>query len=112
MLLIGFILGLSNISSCGVSAFTNVIVVKPPTKSYAEINKVALIPQQRQSTELQALLDPSSLPTIHDAFSVATFFPQPFWLLLVLLPNSSITKKIMGGMGTCRNAACLNHNKS
>ena len=61
---------------------------------------------KQSSTELSALLDPSivtSLLTeesIHDAFSVATFLPQPFWLLLILIPNNGITKKIMGGMGT------------
>jgi hypothetical protein len=62
----------------------------------------------KQSTELSALLDPSiilsadilSEENIHAAFSVATFFPQPFWVLLTLLPNSGVTKKIMGGMGT------------
>jgi Domain of unknown function (DUF4281) len=36
---------------------------------------------------------------IHAAFSVATFLPQPFWLLMILLPNNAITKKIMGGLG-------------
>jgi hypothetical protein len=36
---------------------------------------------------------------IHTAFSVATFFPQPFWLLMIFLPNSKITKQIMGGLG-------------
>lgn len=35
---------------------------------------------------------------IKTAFSVATFLPQPFWLLLILLPNSDITKKIMGNL--------------
>ena len=62
----------------------------------------------KQSTELFALLDPSIIlstdilmeESIHAAFSIATFFPQPFWVLLTLLPNASLTKKIMGGMGT------------
>lgn len=35
---------------------------------------------------------------IHTAFSIATFLPQPFWLLLILFPNAPITKQIMGGM--------------
>jgi Domain of unknown function (DUF4281) len=35
---------------------------------------------------------------IHTAFTVATFAPQPFWLLMILLPNSTLTKRIMGGM--------------
>ena len=33
---------------------------------------------------------------ISTAFSVATFFPQPFWLLMILLPNWKGTKAIMG----------------
>ena len=37
---------------------------------------------------------------IHTAFSVATFLPQPFWLLMIVFPKSSVTKKIMGGLGT------------
>jgi hypothetical protein len=33
---------------------------------------------------------------IPQAFSVATFLPQPFWILMIVAPNSSITKRIMG----------------
>ncbi|CAM9994414.1 unnamed protein product, partial [Heterosigma akashiwo] len=33
---------------------------------------------------------------INTAFNIATFLPQPFWLLMILLPNAGITKKIMG----------------
>jgi hypothetical protein len=36
---------------------------------------------------------------IHSAFSVATFFPQPFWLLMTLLPKNALTKKLMEGLG-------------
>jgi hypothetical protein len=43
---------------------------------------------------------PLSSEPIHTAFTVATFLPQPFWLLIILLPNTAITKKIMGGLGT------------
>ena len=43
---------------------------------------------------------------IHTAFTVATFLPQPFWLLMILFPKSSITKKIMGGLGTCSGSCC------
>jgi hypothetical protein len=43
---------------------------------------------------------PISSEPIHTAFTVATFLPQPFWLLIILLPNTAITKKIMGGLGT------------
>ena len=34
---------------------------------------------------------------IKEAFSVATFFPQIWWLFLIVLPKSGITKKLMGG---------------
>jgi len=88
-----FSLGLNN-----VDAFTT--TSKPigrPRQCFAPAKST-----RHQATKLQ--LDLSSWNTIlsptsiHDAFSVATFFPQPFWLLLVFLPNSGITKKIMGGM--------------
>jgi len=38
------------------------------------------------------------LESIKTAFSVATFLPQPFWLLLILFPNTKITKQIMGNL--------------
>jgi len=36
---------------------------------------------------------------IKQAFSLATFGPQYLWILLVLFPNTNITKKVMGGYG-------------
>lgn len=36
---------------------------------------------------------------IHTAFAYATFGPQPFWLLLIFLPNANVTKQVMGKMG-------------
>jgi hypothetical protein len=36
---------------------------------------------------------------IHTAFAFATFGPQPFWLLMILLPKNDITKKVMGSLG-------------
>mmetsp|Transcript_21072 Transcript_21072/g.31978 ORF Transcript_21072/g.31978 Transcript_21072/m.31978 type:complete len:225 (+) Transcript_21072:41-715(+) len=61
---------------------------------------------QHSTPALSALLDPlliadagtSSPEPIQLAFKAATFFPQPFWTLLVLLPNSGLTKKVMGGI--------------
>jgi hypothetical protein len=35
---------------------------------------------------------------IHTAFTIATFFPQPFWFLMIALPNHPFTKRIMGGL--------------
>lgn len=37
--------------------------------------------------------------SIKTAFSVATFFPQLPWLLLILLPRADVTKKLLGGYG-------------
>jgi hypothetical protein len=42
-----------------------------------------------------------------NAFSVATFLPQPFWVLLTVLPKNSITKRIMGGMGETHESVCM-----
>jgi len=64
--------------------------------------------QHKSPLALNALLDPMLLAdaippsvspdSIQLAFRAATFFPQPLWGLLILLPNSDITKKIMGGL--------------
>ena len=102
-----------------VSAFTTrPLVVSRPSLSFGSlgiqngVTTTTPTTTTRQCRPLQALLDPSlvtaagssdilSPNSIHEAFSVATFFPQPFWLLLTLLPNWDGTKKIMGGMGKC-----------
>ena len=39
---------------------------------------------------------------IHTAFAFATFGPQPFWVLMILLPKWDFTKKIMGNLGKSR----------
>jgi hypothetical protein len=51
-------------------------------------------------TQLSAVIDivGVSPEPIHTAFAFATFGPQPFWVLLILLPKAEITKKIMGNM--------------
>jgi hypothetical protein len=36
---------------------------------------------------------------IHTLFTVATFAPQPFFVLMILFRNSKLTKTIMGGLG-------------
>lgn len=48
------------------------------------------------STSSLSIFTPENIKT---AFSVATFLPQPFWVLLILFPNASFTKKIMGEYG-------------
>ncbi len=58
------------------------------------------------STVVQALMETSlftatsfsSSETVKAAFNVATFGPQPFWVLLILFPNAKITKQIMGDL--------------
>ena len=58
--------------------------------------------RSNSNTQLFALLDivGTSPEPIHTAFSIATFVPQPFWLLIILLPKWDVTKKLMGGLGT------------
>lgn len=54
------------------------------------------------SSAYSVIADSSVYPTspepIHTAFTIATFLPQPFWLLMILFPNTKITKTIMGGL--------------
>lgn len=42
-------------------------------------------------------MDIVSPEPIHTAFTIATFLPQPFWVLMVLFPNSDVTKRCMTG---------------
>lgn len=58
-------------------------------------------------TALSNLISMTAEPTgmdvspepIHTAFTVATFLPQPFWLLIILFPRARFTERIMGGIG-------------
>ena len=47
---------------------------------------------------------PVSPDPIHTEFKIGTFFSQPFFLLMILFPKSTITKKIMGGLGRATEA--------
>ena len=64
-------------------------------------------------SQLNAVMDivGVSPEPIHSAFAFATFGPQPFWLLMILLPGNDLTKKIMGKMGKkrCHLVAPRNH---
>ena len=51
-----------------------------------------------------------STDNIKVAFSVATFFPQIFWLFLILLPNANVTKKLLGGYGKSSGNNCTLEN--
>ena len=57
--------------------------------------------KSRTGIRLNAVIDivGVSPEPIHSAFAFATFGPQPFWLLMILLPAQEITKKTMGKMG-------------
>ena len=71
------------------------------------VSSVAAVPEVASFLSDPFLTVSSAMPTvatspepIHSAFSVATFLPQPFWLLIILFPNKQkITKQIMGGLG-------------
>lgn len=54
--------------------------------------------KSRASSRLNAAMDivGVSPEPIHSAFAFATFGPQPFWLLMIILPTNEITKKTMG----------------
>ena len=51
-------------------------------------------------TQLNAVMDivGVSPEPIHTAFAFSTFGPQPFWLLMILLPKADITKRVMGNL--------------
>jgi hypothetical protein len=74
----------------------------PTTHAWRQPDELRPIANGRQSeTKLNAIMEIVGISPepIHTAFSFATFGPQPFWLLLILLPKSDITKKLMGTMG-------------
>ena len=80
------------------SAF-RAVVPSTSTRSMAFKREMAIdasIVESVSETISTALTSPEP---IHSAFSVATFFPQPFWVLMIILPKSPLTKKIMGGLG-------------
>jgi len=66
------------------------------------LGPMSKIQQRKSDTDfrLNAVMDiiGVSPEPIHSAFAFATFGPQPFWLLMILLPKTEFTKKIMGKM--------------
>ena len=62
--------------------------------SFAEVEAIT----EASSLAVSSAADILSLDNIKSAFNVATFGPQVFWLFLILLPNSSITKRLFGGI--------------
>jgi hypothetical protein len=96
------------------STILTLVLLSIPSFAFtsSRIASLSLHPKQPPTTTNTALsallsLDPASTlvtsdiltqDSIHQAFSIATFLPQPFWLLLIFIPNTDITEKIMGGM--------------
>ncbi len=68
--------------------------VQPLTECCALFNSAAFA-----SSSLDIAAGVFNTNNIKIAFSVATFFPQLPWLLLILLPNANVTKKLVGGYG-------------
>ena len=89
----------------------NLSVVSPvnnDNRDSKELRRKSLLPVRKNQermhktdSRLNAIMDivGVSPEPIHTAFAFATFGPQPFWVLMVLLPKNEITKKIMGTMG-------------
>jgi len=71
----------------------------PMLKSNQEARNIFLGNRQKATTSLAMDIVGVSPEPIHTAFALATFFPQPFWLLMILLPSNKITKKVMGSLG-------------
>ena len=70
--------------------------------SFTGIDHVATLATSSQpliGSTLNMASDILSTDNIKIAFSVATFFPQLPWLFLILLPNTGVTKKLLGGYG-------------
>eukprot|EP00535_Pseudo-nitzschia_heimii_P007169 CAMPEP_0197175362 /NCGR_PEP_ID=MMETSP1423-20130617/1596_1 /TAXON_ID=476441 /ORGANISM="Pseudo-nitzschia heimii, Strain UNC1101" /LENGTH=199 /DNA_ID=CAMNT_0042624495 /DNA_START=18 /DNA_END=614 /DNA_ORIENTATION=- len=82
--------------------FSRPIGLKYTSKSVGRVSEgTALIPRMksRSNFRLNAIdIVGVSPEPIHSAFAFATFGPQPFWLLMILLPGQEITKKTMGTM--------------
>ena len=89
----------------------NLSVVSPvnnDNRNSKELRRKSLLPVRKNQermhktdSRLNAIMDivGVSPEPIHTAFAFATFGPQPFWVLMILLPKNEITKKIMGTMG-------------
>jgi len=71
-----------------------------PRSSSDSVTSVRPQTAKSSNSQLNAVMDivGVSPEPIHTAFAFATFGPQPFWLLMILLPGNELTKKIMGKM--------------
>lgn len=95
ILLVVPVMGLLLPSSSNARVSSNNVVSQRNSNNIKSITSA-----QTSSTKLSMIeitndfaIDASSL--INAGFNIATFGPQPFWLLMCLLPNFSLTRKFM-----------------
>ena len=96
----------SPISTLLFPAPTSPLRTQRPAAACSSATQLHLVPFDSSAVSLlvSAAADSQSTTSpepIHSAFTVATFLPQPFWLLMILAPKAKMTKKIMGGLGVC-----------
>jgi hypothetical protein len=96
---IGLILTiLLGLSSAFISPRSGAIVAQQTPVQPQRQNLLSTNPTKTSLNGVMEIVGVSPEP-IHSAFAFATFGPQPFWLLLILLPKNHITKKVMGSLG-------------
>mmetsp|Transcript_30222 Transcript_30222/g.61760 ORF Transcript_30222/g.61760 Transcript_30222/m.61760 type:complete len:247 (-) Transcript_30222:367-1107(-) len=105
-------------AATGAAAFSPSLSAHPSRISTTSLFKPSSLPQHNHSTNSQTKLSAisslpfedlttlttalsttassltTSPPSIQTAFTLATFLPQPLWLLLILLPKSPLTKSL------------------
>lgn len=100
--LVLFFLSVSKSSAFRPFMSSQVAVAASPLtvrQSHQSTTRAYALPEWAQFASTAWLAETQTSPEpIHTLFSVATFFPQPFWLLIILFPKASWTKKIMGGL--------------
>jgi hypothetical protein len=100
ILLALLIFQLSSVSLAFVAPMTRPTSRTTTTTRELLIHRLPDIRVPTSSTSLNIDIVGVSPEPIHTAFAFATFGPQPFWLLMILLPRNDVTKKVMGSMGT------------
>ena len=63
-----------------------------------EFSSLSAIPSELMQLSLVNVVQEGD--SIRTAFKIATFLPQPLWLLLIFFPSSSFTKYIMGPLSS------------
>ena len=68
----------------------------PPLRAAATLRRATASPVM---TDVATLFANPAADPIATAFEIVTFFPQPVWLLLVLLPKWRVTRRLMEPIG-------------